>query len=196
MKHLKMLSLAVVAAMAMSALLGASSASATTLCKTATSPCSEFWPLGTKFDFSLQGTGLWEDPFKIKWQECTSATFRTVNTTTVAAAVSMKVETIHWGNPESTCTRTTDLLNWGEMKVEWISGTVNGTLKDVGTQWAVGECTYGFNEWTTLGTISGGSSPTVEINTTVPPIKGTCTTKYKWTAKLAISPNPLYVESL
>jgi hypothetical protein len=196
MKHLKMFGLAVVAAMVLTAFLGAGSASGTTLCKTATSPCSEFWLLGTKFDFSLQGTGLWEDPFKIKFQECTSATFRAVNTNTVGASVGMKVETVHWGNPESTCTRTTEVLALGEMKVEWISGTANGTLKDIGTQWTVGECTYGFPEWTTLGTIKGGSSPTVEIETTVPPIKGSCTTKYKWTAKFGIFPNPLYIESM
>jgi hypothetical protein len=196
MKHLKILGIAVLAAAALTTLAGAGSASATTLCKTATSPCSEYWPLGTKFDFSLQGTGLWEDPFKIKFQECTSATFTTVNTNTVGASVGMKVEVIHWGNPESTCTRTTDLLAWGEMKVEWLSGTANGTLKDIGTEWTVGECTYGFPEWTTLGTLKGGNPATVEIEATVLPLKGTCTTKYKWTAKFSISPSPLYIESM
>jgi hypothetical protein len=195
MKHLKMLGLAVVVAVGLNAFLGAGSASATTiLCKTATSPCTEDWPVGTRFDFSLEGIGVWEDPFKIKFQECTSATFRAVNTNTAGAAVSMAVETVHWGNPESTCTRSTLVLALGEMKVEWTSGT-NGTLKDVGTRWTVGECTYGFSEWTTLGTIKGGSPATVEINTTVPPVSGSCAVKYHWTAKFVISPSPLYIES-
>jgi hypothetical protein len=196
MKHLKMLGLAAVAAMALTAFLGAGSASATVLCKTATNPCSETWPLGTPFDFSLEGTGVWEDPFNIKFQECTSATFRTQPTSKIGAAIGMKVETIHWGNPESTCSRETLVLILGEMKVEWISGTTNGTLKDTGTRWTVGECTYGFTEANTLGTIKGGKPATIEINATVLPITGSCTVKYRWTAKFVISPSPLYIESM
>lgn len=196
MKHLKMLGFAAVAAFALSASLAAGSASATVLCKTATSPCTETWPLGTKLDFGLEGTGVWEDPFNIKFQECTSATFRTQSTNTVGASINMKVETIHWGNPESTCTRETLVLVLGEMKVEWISGTANGTLKDTGSRWTVGECTYGFTEGNLLGTIKGGKPATIEINATVLPITGSCTVKYRWTAKFGISPSPLYIENL
>jgi hypothetical protein len=107
----------------------------------------------------------------------------------------MKVETIHWGNPESTCTRETLVLVLGEMNVEWISGTSNGTLKDTGSRWTVGACTYGFTEGNLLGTIKGGSPATIEINATVLPITGSCTVKYRWTAKFAISPSPLYIEN-
>lgn len=195
MKYLKMFGLAVVMATAFVAFSGAGSASATTLCKTATSPCTSTWSQGTQFDFSLEGTGVWEDPFNIKFQECTSATFRTLSTSTIAASIGMKVETIHWGNPESTCTRETLVLVLGEMNVEWISGTSNGTLKDTGSRWTVGACTYGFTEGNLLGTIKGGSPATIEINATVLPITGSCTVKYRWTAKFAISPSPLYIEN-
>jgi hypothetical protein len=94
MNHLKMLGLAVVVAVCL-AVFAAGPASATVLCKTATSPCSEKWKPGTLFDFSLQGTGVWEDPFEIKFQECTSATFTTQSTNEFAASISMAVSTVH-----------------------------------------------------------------------------------------------------
>jgi hypothetical protein len=55
MKYLKMLGLAAVAAMALTAVLGASSASAATfLCKTNANPCPEHYPTGTTLSGSLE----------------------------------------------------------------------------------------------------------------------------------------------
>jgi hypothetical protein len=196
MKHLKMLGLAAMIAVGLAAFFAAGPASATVLCKTATNPCTEKWPIA-QFDFSLQGTGVWEDPFEIKFQECTSATFTTQSTSEFGASISMAVPRVYWGNPESTCTRTTDVLTKGEMYVEWIEGTANGTLKDTGTSWTVGECTYGFMEKNLLGTIKGGKPATLEINATVLPLTGGCTLKYRWTAKFGISnglSSSLYIE--
>jgi hypothetical protein len=83
------------------------------------------------------------------------------------------------------------------MNVEWIEGTANGTLKDTGTSWTVGECTYGFTEKNLIGTIKGGNPATLEVNATVLPRTGACTLKYRWTAKFGISMSPtsaLYIE--
>jgi hypothetical protein len=55
MKYLKMLGLAAVAALALTAVLGAGSASAATfLCKTNANPCPEHYPTGTAFSGSLE----------------------------------------------------------------------------------------------------------------------------------------------
>jgi hypothetical protein len=54
MRYLKMLGFAAVAAMALTAVLGAGSASAATfLCKNSTSPCTEHYPSGTAISMSL-----------------------------------------------------------------------------------------------------------------------------------------------
>jgi hypothetical protein len=55
MKYLKMLGLAAIAALALTAVLGAGSASAATfLCKTKANPCPEHYPIGTVISASLE----------------------------------------------------------------------------------------------------------------------------------------------
>lgn len=197
MKHMKILGLAVVAATALMTFLGAGPASATVLCKTASSPCPETYPVGTYFYSSLEGTGVWEESSGTIFQKCTSATIKTVNTNKGGSGQSVKMAILsaYWGNPESTCTKTTDFLKWGELEIHWISGTENGTVTDVGTEWTVGSCVYGFNKLTDLGTIKGGNPARLELNALVPPISGPCFTSYRWTATFTIWPQPLYVVS-
>jgi hypothetical protein len=58
MKYVKMLGLAAIAAMALSAVAGASTASATELCSTNTSPCSgTMYPVGTEIKAELKAGG-------------------------------------------------------------------------------------------------------------------------------------------
>lgn len=202
MKHLKTLGLAVLAAMALAAFLGAGSASATVLCKTATNPCpvGSKYMVGTKLDMSLTGTGVWEDTFLgTKFQECTSSTIEGTSWNSGGAleTVIVQLEKVWWGNPESTCSKTTDLLRWGAFEIHSIAGTHDGTLTGIATEWTIGgtNCVYGFAGGTHLGTIKGGNPATVEINGIVPPLSGSCTAKYRWTATYTIgTPKPLYVE--
>jgi len=200
MKHLKMLGAVALAALALIAFLGTGSASATVLCKTATNPCLEKWPAGTQLDLGLEGKGVWEDSiFGTIFQECTSSTIKGKVTTGGSAFETVKapLEGVYWGNPESTCTREGDLLlRWGEFEIHSIAGTNNGTLTDITTQWTIAgtNCVYGFTSGTDVGTIKGGNPATLEINVIVPPLSGTCTTKYRWTAKYTFAPSPLYIE--
>lgn len=201
MKYLKMLGVAIVAVVALTAWFGAGSASATVLCKSATNPCLEKWPAGTQLDLELAKKGVWEDSiFGTIFQECTYSTIKGKVSTAGNAFETVKapLEAVYWGNPESTCSREGDLLlRWGELEIHSIPGTNNGTLTDITTQWTIAgtNCVYGFTSGTDIGTIKGGNPATVEINVIVPPLSGTCTTKYRWTATYQVSqPAPLYVE--
>lgn len=196
MKHLKTLGLAVVAAMALLAFVGAGSASATVLCKTAVNPCPAEWkyPIGTLLDTSLTaGTStIWEGAGLP--QTCSESTFKgtTENNGSSTETVLMRLEAFNINN----CTLNWTLVSPGELEIHSIEGTNNGTLTVRGLVWQVGPfCRVGFSNWTDIGTITGGNPANVVINVTVPWVGG-CFETYHWTASYAVTqPTPLYVES-
>jgi hypothetical protein len=87
MKSIKMLGLAVVAALALTAVVGASSASAMILCKTNSYTCSESnrYPAGTVIEAKLRGSTKFE-MYSKNWGllRCNNASF-TAKTTTAGA---------------------------------------------------------------------------------------------------------------
>lgn len=170
MKHLKMLGLAAVAAVALMAFLGAGSASATVLCKTAVNPCpeAERWGTGTLLDASSTHVTFYEG------NKCLASTISGKTTVSAGVAIPLPIEKLSF----STCTAATTVTTPGEMKIEWISGTNDGTIKDRLTKGTVslasGLCGWqiGFNgEWFTSGKIKGGKPATIELEA---PLFGTC----------------------
>jgi hypothetical protein len=208
MKYLKMLGLAAVAAMALTAFLGASSASATVLCKTSlTTGCHAAgwaYPSGTTIDASVEsGTkATLETLGGLIRDECSESTVKGSTTTTGSSSETIKgtVETanLSFGG----CTATTDVLEGGELEVHWIAGTDNGTLTAKKFQVTVvigGEsCIYGTGTTgTDLGTVTGGSMATIDVSATVTKQAGSganCTSTSNWTAKYTVtSPEPLTI---
>ena len=170
MKYLKMLGLAVVAAAALMAFVGAGTASAKegVLCSTTTNPCTSKWALKTVLDFSLKsGTSALlvnaEEPTEVL-DTCKGGTVKgelTANPDATGTATGKNTE-IKW----ETCTWTTTTIAPGALKVERIAGTSNGTVyADAETQVTInipifGSCVYGVKAGAHLGKITEGTAAT------------------------------------
>jgi hypothetical protein len=207
MKYVKMLGLAAVAAMALMAFLGASSASATVLCKTAeTSGCAASgwdYSAGTLIKTSLEAetTATLKTTGGAIEDTCTGSTVEGNSANTGGAN-----ETVH-GEVETAkltftgCSQTTTVLEGGELEIHHIANTDNGTLtaKRFRVRINLGvNCTYGAGNGTDLGTLTGGSMATMDINAVVNLQEGgfLCPSTALWQASYTVtSPEPLYISA-
>ncbi|MGN6256701.1 MAG: hypothetical protein ACTHN3_02980 [Solirubrobacterales bacterium] len=216
MKHLKMLGLAVLAAGALSALIGAGTASATVLCSTNTNPCTGTkYPSGTSVSGSLvsgtnavlvTGSGEVTCTKSTISGKTTSAGSSTTTVTGEITAVSFTgcTESVF----HSSCTVTSENLPW---KVEVHSSSTNGNgamtafSSGKGNPGAIVECSFFVNctYSTTSATLSvTGGNPAKVLASKVPlaaTTSGTHTTcpsnTATWTAEYEITtPKPLFVE--
>jgi len=205
MKHLKMLGLAIMAAAALTALLGAGTASATELCSTNTSPCSgTMYGPGTELEANLSGTAILETTGGTVLDECTGGGVAGTITNTGGASETVKASIPTAGLTWIGCTRTTTTTEGGELEIHTDDAEPDGngtlTAKGFTVQIAtvLGTCTYGFSSATAsdLGTLKGGNPATIEISTIVPRKTGTlCPAEARWTAKYEVAkPQPLYVQ--
>lgn len=200
MKYVKMLSLAAVAAMALTAFVGAAPASAASvLCSTATNPCAPVaarWPLGTSLDFSLKSGG------SAKLITTGGATLDTCTGggTTVAGKLESdatkgtnakgNVSALNW----ETCTVTTKTLKTGGLEVE-AGASGNGTVKSYGEfQVTVntvlfGSCIYGVTAGATLGTLKEGNPAAFVANAVAVKLGGeaACPETTKWTGEYTLT---------
>jgi hypothetical protein len=210
MKHLKMLGLAAVAAAALMAIVGATSASATVLCKTtpvanaagtpkATCPSNWAYSSGTHIHAVNVGTVKLDTSFKTV--ECTGSTITGVTTNEGGPS-----ETVD--GPEGTLTFTgcnceVVVIHPGTIEVHWIPHTENGTLTSDGGTVTVNcstifgnvHCNYVTNK-ISLGDITGGN-PAIFHSIAVIERESTnalCSEESTWTATYEITePKPLYV---
>ncbi|MDQ3725056.1 MAG: hypothetical protein M3335_04055 [Actinomycetota bacterium] len=203
MKYIKMLGLAAVAAAALMAFVGASTASATVLCKvnTATTGChvgGNAYAKGTTIKGNLTATAILETVGGEVLNKCTGSTLEGKTETTGGAAetVEGKILTLSW----SGCEKHTTTLSTGKLVIHY-SEKDNGTLTASGTEVTINgifgtSCVYGAGEGLNLGTVVGGSPATIAINTIVPRISGgfLCPAEARWTASYELtSPKPLYI---
>ncbi|MGN6276238.1 MAG: hypothetical protein ACTHNP_09970 [Solirubrobacterales bacterium] len=188
------MSFAAVAAAALMAVGGASSASATVLCKTTS--CGS---LATSLEWSLTGTAKLESG-GITLDTCTGGTMSgsiEEQGATVTARGKVAREHLTWTG----CTNTTDTLKGGELEVHAISNTDNGTVTATGFEvtiaTGIGSCVYGFGtEHKDLGTLEGGTEPKLVIDKEIPLISGPCSSTAVWNATyLVTNPKPLFVTS-
>jgi hypothetical protein len=215
MKCLKVLGFAAVAAVALTAFIGASSASATVLCKTTpaepnTNSCPSGWdyPSETTFTLTVDQTIHWiAGPID---DTCTSSTVKGKTSTTGGATstVNGNIETLTFTG----CTCPVTVLKPGSLEIHWISGTHNGTLTGKGSEWTVNcsgiSCSYGTSATgTDLGKVTSSatsiSSATLDIGdpatgkgATLPKLGGSflCPSTEEWTGSYWITePVPLYV---
>jgi hypothetical protein len=183
MKHLKIPGLTVMAVAALMAFSG--NASATVLTS----------PAGTEYtgtlSWSLTGSLLLQGGFAEL--TCTASTMSgTLETNTTSAGE--KLSTLTYSNCGSA---TVDVLKTGSLSI-----APNGTVSGSGTETTFSvfgtSCVYGTTTNTTLGTLTGGTTASLQINASSPKIAGgfACANPAKWTGKYTVTtPDTLLVDS-
>jgi hypothetical protein len=195
MKYVKMLGLAAVAAMALTAFLGAGTASADQFC-TETKKTGEECPAGkviTTIEGTLKSgtTAILETTGGTVLDTCAGSDLEgPIESQGPGKDISGPIATLHWTN----CTKTTTTLKPGKLTLQAISGTHNGILTGSGSEVTIngvfGEsCIYGTGTGTNLGTAVGGKPATIAINTIVPLISGGgfCPSHARWTASYQLT---------
>ncbi len=206
MKYLKMLGLAAVAAMALTAFLGAGSASATGLWKYTTPSANDTLSAPVAIVASLEtGTSaLLKDTLGGANDTCTSSEVKgTVEST--ATNPKGKISSLTFGG----CTHTTTPIenaggDFGELEVKSIAGTTNGTLIGRGSRVTVKSTIFGVSciantgAGTTLGEITGAKSSTghaiIHINAIITLENGCGDSTWTGTYKVT-TPTGLTIES-
>lgn len=198
MKHLKMLGIVVVAALASMAIVGAGSASATVLCKKDATPCGgEIWPKNQAFKSSLEsGT---EAVFKFtvesgSWEvKCTGSTMDGfIENAGGAGDVIIDLETLTFTN----CGCPVTTLKEGSISVKYTATTMNGSVTTANRQVTfscMAHCVYGDGS---MGTLTGGAMGTIDVNGTMAKVSGSflCPSSITWKASYTVTaPEPLYV---
>lgn len=196
-KHLRSLGLVAAAAMALMALIGAGSASATVLCSAATtSECATYG--GPVIDASLTETSKLSTTGGTVLDECASGTIEGApsNIGSSSETVSVPIGELTWAS----CSKTTDTVSKGELEIHWISGTDNGTVTGKNVSFTAntifGSCTYGTGTALDLGTLEGGKPATLKVSAVLVKIAGGfgCPAEAKWLASYSVtSPQPLYI---
>ncbi|MGN6276259.1 MAG: hypothetical protein ACTHNP_10075 [Solirubrobacterales bacterium] len=156
MKCLKMFTLAALAAVALMALVGIGTASATTLDGSGGAMLS----VGAEIDLSAKGSVAVETTEGSVIATCANSTIeaRTTNTgSDLGEPVTSNTEVWTWGE----CSATVDTVKRGTLSFKATSGG-NGTVVSAGAEVTVqdglaGSCTYGAGAGVTLGTLTGGS---------------------------------------
>ena len=200
MKYLKMLGLAVVAAMALMAMAGAGTASATVLCKTTSTPCNSVYGKGTVIRPTLTGSNVLETLEGSTLTTCVGTSIKTVIENPGGATA-----TVFGPNTElvaTGCTNQTFTLKSGSLEIHHIAGTDNGTVTGLVAEVTVvvfggTSCTYGAGTGTDIGTLIGGESPVIKVNGIVKKTAGgfICPAETRWTGEYKVTePTPIYVE--
>jgi hypothetical protein len=202
MRYLKMIGLAVVAAMAAMAFAGASSASATILCATTpvNNDCSIGWdyPAGTPLDFSVIGSAVFEDTSGKLIHTCNAGTFKGTSSNTGSGTETVSANVVEWS--WTSCTATVSTVKLGTIELH-AQDDHSAILTGKNNQWttnttAFGSCIYGTSEsGTSLGTISAGEEGTANINAVLNKVSGSfiCPATIKWTVTMRVTaPRPLY----
>jgi hypothetical protein len=208
MKYVKMLGLAAVAAAALMAFVGASSASATVLCTTqgtgsptgTTCPANQAEPAGTEIHAVNKGTVTLDgEAFNI---ECAASTIKgkTSNEGSATETVKGKIETLTF---TSCGPSTVTVLKAGELEIHWKEGTHNGTLTGNGqeittvTSTIFGNihCIFSVTNQS-LGDVTGGNPAIFTSNAKIKqlPTNGLCPNEGAWTATYEITnPKPIFI---
>jgi hypothetical protein len=178
MKHVKLPGLIAVAAMALMALLGVGTASATVLCKTATGglECGESWKYSgtTKGSLKPETTAIMKSTGGTTENTCTGGS---AEGTASAGGATSTVTGNTSGLTLSGCTSTADNLTSCEGEIHSISGTSSGTVtvKGCNTTTVLNgtSCTYGAGAGVDVGIVEeGGSGAAAKVNEVTSKVAG------------------------
>jgi len=200
MKYVKMLGLAAVAAAALMAFVGASSASASVLCKTnVTNACGDawHWPSGTTIAATTEtGTkAVLKTTGGAVENECDSTiTGSTTNTGSSTETVdgNVAIAGLTWTNCKFEPTKT---VKGGLLEIHNIAGTSKGTLTASGfevttTLFGI-SCVYKTGNGLDVGTLTEGAPATMDVSTVVTSTTFGCPGTANWIAKYVMeSPGP------
>jgi hypothetical protein len=191
MKHLKMLGLAAVSAVASPLLLGGGTASAemTELFGGATTLSS-----GSPVSATLSsGTSALLTPTSGElMQTCKGSTVSGATTNATGSAVSGAISTLSW----STCINTTNTLTNGSLSITKRANSDDGTVSGIGSRVTVLvfgflDCVYGTGTGTHLGTLTGVTSgnATLAINAVLNLQEGSfgCPDTTMWVANYTVT---------
>jgi hypothetical protein len=202
MRYIKTFVPLFITTIALTALAGVGTATATVLCKNNnnTATCSERYPVGTEFKTHLTGTAVMTTTFK--------------NISCEEASGEGKLESegssteTPWGKGTGTygkCNCEVKVLATGTLEVHHIAGTDNGTVTFKGTEVTAScatifgsvHCIYSTGTGTDLGTLTSGSPASADFEgANIPRLStnGLCAEKANLDATFEITtPNPLYV---
>jgi len=212
MKHLKILGLAVVAAAALMAFVGASTASATVLCKEGK---GEVCPAGQAYgelpsEKNPEGKGVTVEAKLVantkaklvtsfKTIECEESAVKGETSTEEAEPLTGPEGSLSFGK----CNCTVNVLKAGTLSTTWISGTNNGTLSSNKNETTVVcnsifgsvHCIYA-TEKTDVGKLTGGTTAVLKAEATIPRLAtdALCSEKSEWSAEYEVTaPKPLFV---
>jgi hypothetical protein len=187
---LKRFGLAALAAMALMAFLGTSSAAATELFAD-----GETLESGTEIHGTLLSGNsalLTTTDSKTIIDTCTGSTLNGTTTNAEGETVGASIGSLTW----SGCSTTTDTLSNGSLAISWTAG-LNGTVTGSGSVVTVNflgvSCRYGTGSGTHLGTLTGAegeSTAVVEFNAVVneqEPKSFVCPDTTRWTAAYAVT---------
>ena len=199
MKNLKLIGIAMAAALACFAAVGAGPAGATVLCKTSAKPCTEDYGAGTKFAAQL--------PFEMdmRWTKepggdtCffSSLSGETSNTGGAGSRVIVPLSKLSW----TSCGGTWETLKAGTLEIEIAKEGNANPVRLKGTEFRSGGCTYSTGTGIQAGILTnsgfGAVAPRLWINATVAWVSGgLCSPWARWEAIYEVTaPTPLYVAS-
>lgn len=206
MKYVKTLSLAAIAAAALTAFIGAGTASATVLCKVEPtgSPTGTVCPPGNAYSAGTELHMSLAEPAKLTSKmftyECKAGTLKgkTGNEGSATETVKVPLETMTF----SQCNCETKVLKPGTLEIHWISGTRNGTVTISGEEetFTCNTIFGGIHCLITpsthdIGTIIGGKQPEQKTeNRQVDPTNILCDENPEWDGRYQVtSPNPLWI---
>lgn len=200
MKNLKMIALIAVCAIVALAFAGASTASATVLCKTTSTPCGSIYEKGTTVRPTLTGSNVLETLEGSTLTTCTGTSIKSVIETSGGAT-----STVSGVNTElvaSGCSNLVTTIKPGSLEIHYVTGTDNGTVTGLVAEVTVVtlgvSCTYGVGSGTDIGTLFGGEAPIIKVNGVVKKTAGgfLCPAETRWTGEYKVTePTPLYVEA-
>jgi hypothetical protein len=206
MKYLKMLGLVAVAAMALMAMLGAGSASATVLCKENAIPCPELkvYPVKTNVSATTEPetTVVFKSTGGTELSTCASSTIegQTEKKGGEKEPVVIPIAQLSWFG----CTSNVLTRELGTLEIDYIGPETRGTftMKNVRVTVSVGgiTCTYGnaggpIDIGTAKGSPNETSPATLAVASVVPKLEGSflCPADAVWEASYYITePIPLY----
>ena len=209
MKYVKMLGLAAVVAAALMAFVGASSASATVLCKTTptagTCPPGQAYEAGTEIHAVNVGTVKLDTTFKNV--ECSGSTVKGVTSNEGGPTETVTGPEASAALTFTGCNCTVNVLKPGTLEIHLIEGTNNGTLTSNGAEVTVScstlfgtvHCIYETTN-DSIGDLTASATSTsaaIFHSTAVinrKPTAAICSEESTWTATYEVtSPKPLYV---
>jgi len=196
MKYVKMLGLAAIAAAALTAIVGAGSASATVLCSTTVEPCpaGQQW-LNTTLDWSIPAGGsvLQTDTTGEPINTCKESTAKwtMIKNGGVNETVTGEDELTTFGG----CNFPTTTIKLAKTEIHKIAGTSNGTVTADGvTEITIntvlfGSCIYGVPNGASIGDITEGNPATFHVNAVTKRLGGSafCPETDRWTATYTLT---------